>query len=221
MAMMRNEISITVCLLLCGMLFVSTSVAETAVGLETPPPGRISAANKRKLRPMIDAAAKRHGVDQDLVHAVIAAESGYNPAAVSRAGAIGLMQVMPATAADYGVRAAGELFAPETNVNVGTRHLKRLITKYRSVGQAIAAYNAGEGALESDRAMTYPETRRYAVQVIEFYRRNKGKAPLHVREIQIPSRRRISTPSVVGNLDPGLHAADPGNKSMLVLEWEK
>ena len=144
MAMMRNEISITVCLLLCGMLFVSTSVAETAVGLETPPPGRISAANKRKLRPMIDAAAKRHGVDRDLVHAVIAAESGYNPAAVSRAGAIGLMQVMPATAADYGVRAAGELFAPETNVNVGTRHLKRLITKYRSVGQAIAAYNAGE-----------------------------------------------------------------------------
>jgi soluble lytic murein transglycosylase-like protein len=221
MVMMRKEISIAACLLLCGMLCAPASAADTAAGLETPPPGRISAANKRKLGSMIDAAAKRHGVDQDLVHAVIAAESGYNPAAVSRAGAIGLMQVMPATAADYGVGSAEELFAPETNVNVGTRHLKRLITKYRSVGQAIAAYNAGEGALEADRAMTYPETRRYAVQVIEFYRRSKGKAPVKMREIQIPLRRRFKTPSVVGNLDPRLHAADPGDKSMLVLEWEK
>jgi hypothetical protein len=209
--------------LLCGCFLFAGGAAtvDAGQGLEAPPPGKISGTNKRTLRPMIDGIAKRHGVDKDLVHAVIAAESGYNPRALSPAGAIGLMQVMPATAADYGVQSPDDLFDPETNVKVGTRHLKRLISKYRSVGHAVAAYNAGEGAFEGNRAMTYPETRRYAVQVIDFYRRNKGKAPLKLREIRIPSRSRIKIPSVVGNLDPGLHRTDPGSKSMFVLEWEK
>jgi len=210
-------------LLFCGcFLFAAWGAAvEAGQGLEAPPPGKISGANKRTLRPMIDGIAKRHGVDKDLVHAVIAAESGYNPKAVSPAGAIGLMQVMPATAADYGVASADALFDPETNVKVGTRHLKRLISKYGSVGHAVAAYNAGEGAFEGNKAMTYPETRRYAVQVIDFYRRSKGKAPLNLKQIRIPSRSRIKIPSVVGNLDPGLHRTAPGTKSMFVLEWEK
>jgi soluble lytic murein transglycosylase-like protein len=209
--------------LLCGLLVApaAAAVAGAAAGLETPPPGKVSGSNKSALKPMIDGIAKRHGVDKDLVHAVIAAESGYDARAVSPAGAIGLMQVMPATAADYGVASAGDLFDPETNVKVGTRHLKRLITKYRSIGHAVAAYNAGEGALEANRAMTYPETRRYAVQVIEHYRRNKGKAPLKLREIRIPARSRIQIPSVVGKLDPGRHKPEPGGKSMFVLEWER
>jgi len=221
---MNKKKSLTIAtLVLCGLFLVSAGKAAAGTGeaLEAPAPGKISGSNKKKLRPMIDGIAKQHGVDKDLVHAVIAAESGYNPKAVSRAGAIGLMQVMPATAADYGISASDRLFDPETNVRVGTRHLKRLISKYRSVGHAVAAYNAGEGAFEGNRAMSYPETRRYAVQVIDFYRRNKGTAPLKLRDIHIPSRSRIKVPSVVRNLDPGLLRPDPGSKSMFVLEWEK
>jgi soluble lytic murein transglycosylase-like protein len=221
---MRNKQAlIALTILVWGLLSPAGGAiasAETSA-LETPPPGKISVSNKRKLQPMIDAVAKGHGVDKDLVHAVIAAESGYNPSAVSSKGAIGLMQVMPATAADYGIDSSDDLFDPKTNVKVGTRHLKRLISKYRSIGRAVAAYNAGEGALESNKAMTYPETRRYSVQVINLYRRYKGKQPLSLREVQIPSRSRIKVPSVVGNLDPGLHKAEPGSKSLFVLEWEK
>lgn len=230
---MTNDKSLIVAsLLFCCLLLAAdgTAAVDTPPGLEIPTPGKISGANKRKLKPMIDGIAKKHGVDKDLVHAVIAAESGYNPSAISRAGAIGLMQVMPTTAADYGVSSSDDLFKPETNVKVGTRHLKRLIAKYKSVGHAVAAYNAGEGALEANKAMTYPETRRYSVQVINYYRRNKGQPPLtlgkgqvprKLRQVRIPARSRIKIPSVVGNLDPKLHAADSGSKPMFVLEWEK
>jgi len=233
--MTKPKLAIGRTLALCGLLLAAgaASAAEATKDLETPAPGKTSGGNRRTLKPMIDAIAKQQGVDRDLVHAVIAAESGYNPAAVSSAGAIGLMQIMPATAADYGVTSANDLFRPETNVKVGTRHLKRLIAKYKSVGHAVAAYNAGEGALEDQRAMTYPETRRYSVQVVNYYRRSKGQAPLtlgpgpvpgkskRLRQVHIPARSRIKIPSVVGKLDPKAHAVGAGSKPMFVLEWEK
>lgn len=190
-------------------------------GLETPASGKISVSNKRKLKPMIDGVAKRRGIDADLVHAVIAAESGYNPQAVSPKGAIGLMQVMPATAGDYGIDSAEDLFDPKTNVNTGTRHLKRLLGKYKNIRHAIMAYNAGEGTLERTRgAVTYPETRMYTVRVINNYWRNKGKKPVNFRELGLtgPGRIKVVINSTVGNLDPGLHSFGPDSKPMFVLE---
>ena len=183
---------------------------------EVPPPSKPGTTNKRAFKPMIDGIAKQRGVDADLVHAVIAAESGYNPNAVSPKGAIGLMQVMPATAADYGVGSADALFDPKTNVDVGTRHLKRLLNKYGSIRQAVAAYNAGEGALErNNAALAYPETRRYQVQVFNNFWRNKGKEPHKLRELGLAP---LVIQSTFRNLDPGLHQVGPNSKPMFVLE---
>ncbi|TVQ93525.1 MAG: lytic transglycosylase domain-containing protein [Chromatiaceae bacterium] len=126
---------------------------------------------------MIDRLAQQYGVERDLVHAVIAAESAYRPHAVSPVGAVGIMQVMPATAADYGVHSIDALFDTETNIRTGIRHLRRLLGKY-PVGQAVMAYNAGEGALErSGGFVTYAETQRYAHRVLTSYLRTKNIAP--------------------------------------------
>ncbi len=143
----------------------------TAVGAdnpyETPPPGTISWENRKRLTPAIDRLARQYRVEPALVHAVIAAESGYNPRAVSPAGAIGLMQLLPATAREYGVE---DLFDPIANLTAGTRHLSRLLRKYRNISHALAAYNAGEGAVKRyRRSVTYLETRKYVVRVIKYY----------------------------------------------------
>lgn len=213
----RRPLAGLVAAILVAALSGGAAQATTASPeLEVPPPGKLSAANKRSLKPLIDGIAKQRGVDADLVHAVIAAESGYNPKAVSPKGAIGLMQVMPATAADYGVASVDDLFDPKTNVDVGTRHLKRLLGKYGSIRQAVAAYNAGEGALErNNAAIAYPETRRYQVHVFNNYWRNKGKAPHKLRELGLAP---LVIQSTFRNLDPGLHKVGPNSKPMFVLE---
>lgn len=127
---------------------------------------------------MVDETARQQGLDRDLVHALIRAESAYNPHAVSSAGAVGLMQVMPETAADYGVSLPEKLFEPATNLATGMRHFKRLLDKYGNIGSAVMAYNAGEGALErSGGFVTYAETQRYTHQVLTSYLNSKGIAP--------------------------------------------
>ena len=136
---------------------------------------RNAAANKRLYTPLIDSAAKRYGVDSALLHALIKVESNYDPNAVSHAGAIGLMQLMPETAAGYGVESREELFDPATNLDAGTRHLKRLLRKYKNISLALTAYNAGEGsAVRFRRSGAYTETRKYVVRVIRYYQRYKG-----------------------------------------------
>jgi soluble lytic murein transglycosylase-like protein len=206
---------------LCLPLVLQAEAVSSTDGLEIPPPGKISSANKRTLKPLIDGAAKRHGLDKDLVHAVIAAESGYNPNAVSPAGAIGLMQVMPATAADYGVDSVEELFDPAVNLDTGSRHLKRLLGKYKNLRQAIMAYNAGEGALAANGGIvTYDETRAYTLQVFNNYWRSKGKKPLAMRDLGLggKGRVRVVINSTVRNVDPGLHSFGPESKPMFILE---
>lgn len=137
-----------------------------------------SSPSRAELNAMVDQTAQTHGLDRDLVHALIRAESAYNPQAVSPAGALGLMQVMPATAADYGVNRAEALFEPATNLNTGMRHFKRLLSKYNNIGAAVMAYNAGEGALERGGGMvSYAETQRYTHQVLLAYLKSKGIAP--------------------------------------------
>jgi hypothetical protein len=141
------------------------------------PPG-VSPPSRAVILPMVDRVADRHGLDRDLVHALIRAESAYDAHAVSRVGALGLMQVMPTTAADYGVASVDALFDPAINLDTGMRHLKRLLARYGSIGPAVMAYNAGEGALERSAGfVTYPETQRYTHAVLVAYIRKKGIQP--------------------------------------------
>jgi soluble lytic murein transglycosylase-like protein len=117
----------------------------------------------------IQEAAERYGVPERLVSAVIRAESGFDPRAVSRAGAQGLMQLMPATATTLGVRDA---FNPQQNIDGGVRHLRGLIDRFgtRNLPLAIAAYNAGEGAVTRHGGIPpYQETRDYVARVLRFY----------------------------------------------------
>jgi hypothetical protein len=113
------------------------------------------------------------------VHAVVAAESAFNIHAVSPAGAVGLMQLMPATALDYGVSSRAALFDPSTNIDAGVRHLKRLLRKYRGdYGRVIMAYNAGEGVVDRTNGnVRYPETLNYTEAVVRRYRQLGGKEP--------------------------------------------
>ena len=145
------------------------------------------------LEKLVAAAAERHGVELALVKAVVAAESAYDPQAVSRAGARGLMQVMPATAADYGVADQDHLFDPETNLDTGTRHLKRLLAKYKNdYGRAIMAYNAGEGVVDRTGSMvTYAETLSYTEAVIRHYRRQGGTKPTEEALAKVRQLRKL------------------------------
>lgn len=144
--------------------------------LPRPPEGPVP--SEATIKTLIDRLARDHGLDLVLVHALIRAESGYDPHAVSPMGAVGLMQVMPATAADYGVESVERLFDPEVNLHTGMRHLKRLLGKYGAIGPAVMAYNAGEGALErSEGFVSYPETQRYTHRVLVEYLTRKGLQP--------------------------------------------
>ena len=107
----------------------------------------------------------RHGVDPRLVESVIRAESAFNPTAVSRTGARGLMQLMPQTAAMLGVR---DSFDPRQNIEGGVRHLRYLLDRYPgNVSLAVAAYNAGEGAVDSHRGIPpFAETQQYVQRVL-------------------------------------------------------
>lgn len=122
----------------------------------------------KTLSPLIEKTAARYRLDADLVHAVIRAESAYNPEAVSKKGAVGLMQLMPATAQRYGVSNRRD---PTQNVTGGVRYLRDLLLQFRSVSLALAAYNAGEGAVSryGNRVPPYPETRQYVNRVIRYY----------------------------------------------------
>lgn len=113
---------------------------------------------------IIVSAAAAHGVDPMLVRALIQVESGYRPRARSRRGAMGLMQLMPSTARAYQVR---NPFDPKTNIEAGIKHLKTLIDRFRGVELALAAYNAGPGAVERFNGVPpYKETRSYVSRIL-------------------------------------------------------
>ncbi|EIC28609.1 MULTISPECIES: transglycosylase SLT domain-containing protein [Methylomicrobium] len=128
--------------------------------------------NKHKFSDLINQAAYRHQVDPKLVHAVIQTESAYNAGAVSSAGAVGLMQLMPDTARRYGVDDRRD---PLQNVDGGTHYLRDLIEMFSpNLELAVAAYNAGEGAVikYNYSIPPYPETQNYVKQVLAAYNRS-------------------------------------------------
>ena len=127
-------------------------------------PGRNSL---KKFDEYVKKASQKYNVSSDLIHAVIRAESAYNPEALSTKGAGGLMQLMPGTATQYGV---SDRFSPEENIDGGTKYLKFLLDRYEGdIGLAVAAYNAGEGAVDKyGDVPPYPETKAYVQKVSLF-----------------------------------------------------
>lgn len=129
--------------------------------LRSPSPQR-HAMRVDAYRDMIEQYSALHGLDPDLVRAVIAVESDGDPLAVSARGAAGLMQLMPGTAAQLGVE---DIFDPEQNIASGTRYLRTLLDRFRSVEVALWAYNAGPGAVKRNRMPA--ETETYVPKVLK------------------------------------------------------
>lgn len=128
--------------------------------------------NKKRFADLIAEAANRHQVDVRLLHAVIQAESAYDASAISSAGAVGLMQLMPDTARRYGVINRND---PVQNIDGGTHYLKDLLRMFDSnLNLAVAAYNAGEGAVMryNNSIPPYPETQNYVKTVMSLYYRH-------------------------------------------------
>lgn len=207
-----------------------------------PTPPNCPRPSRAQIMAMIPAVANHYGVEEALIRAVITAESNFNAHAVSPAGAVGLMQLMPPTANDYGVSSVDKLFDPLTNLRTGTRHLKRLLNKYKNdYGRAIMAYNAGEGVVDrTNSQVTYRETLNYTEAVISNYQRQGGTAPTQTALTQVQTLREVKNPKQARRLlkkyldlsllslnveptlntrylNPALHDADPTGKPMFEL----
>jgi soluble lytic murein transglycosylase-like protein len=133
---------------------------------------RVSAA---EIDSAIDRAASRHGVDPNLVRALVKVESNFNPNAVSNKGAMGLMQLMPRTASGLSV---SNPFDPQQNVDAGVRHLRQLLDNFGGdVRLSLAAYNAGAGAVKRNGGVPrYVETQNYVKRITDLYWNKNGNA---------------------------------------------
>src|SRR5208337_2101671 len=132
-----------------------------------------SSRNMETFHSTVDEKAKLHNIDPQLVKAVIRAESNWNPDAISRKGALGLMQLMPSTAALLGV---ANPFDPEENIDGGVRYLKHMLERFNgNLTLALAAYNAGPKMVEKNGMVpSIPETVAYVKRVLEYYKGEKG-----------------------------------------------
>ena len=144
-----------------------------SVPAKAPVPAQIKAKSTDQI---VREASRVQGVDSDFIHSVIQQESGGNAKAVSRAGARGLMQLMPGTAAQLGV---ADSFSPEQNVHGGARYLRELLERYHGDAiKALAAYNAGPGAVDRYRGVPpYRETRLYVQRIVRQYNSKKQTGP--------------------------------------------
>ncbi|MEP6715386.1 MAG: lytic transglycosylase domain-containing protein [Terriglobia bacterium] len=125
---------------------------------------------------LIGVATEKHHVPAEFVKSIVAAESAFNSEALSPKGAMGLMQLMPATAREYGANAS----IPAQNVDAGTRYLRVLMNRYHRFGteslpRVIAAYNAGPGSVDRYKGVPpFDETRNYVVRVLGYLRQFRG-----------------------------------------------
>ena len=140
-----------------------------------PVPPTVQAVPQPFFRDLVEAAAKRYNMDADLITSVIAVESNFDPKAVSRKNARGLMQLLPETAAQLGVKNIDD---PAENIDAGTRYLRDLLQKYKNdLALALAAYNAGPDKIELyGRIPPFAETISYVRRVKSGYEKSKTKA---------------------------------------------
>lgn len=139
----------------------------------TPAAGKSAALNERAqlAQPMVERLSSQYGLDKHLVNALIRQESGFNPNAVSKAGAMGFMQLMPGTARDLGVNPAD----PAQNLEGGMRYLRGLIDQFHgNIPLALAAYNAGPAAVKRHKGIPpYEETQQYVRNILSMYLKAK------------------------------------------------
>jgi hypothetical protein len=147
----------------------SRPVEHSDVKSDRSPPSLSGKMTERLLDPIIHEAASRYEVDPNLVKAIIMAESSYNPKAVSKKGAKGLMQLMPKTAKALGVK---DSFNPEHNINGGVKYFRQLLNQFNGdVKLALAAYNAGSRKVKKYNGIPpFKTTRYYVKKVIEYHR---------------------------------------------------
>lgn len=160
-----------------------------------------AAEARQRYRALIEEHSRRRGLDPRLVFAVVEVESAYRPTARSHKGAVGLMQLMPATAAQLAV---DDPYDPEQNVRGGTAYLARMLDRFGSLELALAAYNAGPEAVDRHGGVPpYRETRRYVERVLRLYDGRVARLP----EVAPPPGRkpyivRGSDGSIVITTDP-------------------
>src|SRR6202035_3074062 len=137
---------------------------------------------------IVEAAAARYSMDADLITSVIAAESNFDPKAVSKKNARGLMQLLPETAARFGVR---NIFDPQENIDAGTHYLRDLLQRYNNdLALALAAYNAGpERVQHFGRVPPYAETASYIRRVKRAYEKSKAGLTLETAPPQTPNKK--------------------------------
>ena len=156
-------------LFLSSPLFPNSTDQLLPQNLRPGPKASNSLQGKQDFDPIVQEAAQKYGVEPTLIKAVIQTESAGNPRAVSQAGAQGLMQLMPGTAAEMG---ASDSFNPAQNIMAGTRYLRQLLDRYRGDTRlALAAYNWGMGNLENRPQSMPQETKNYIATVEDYYRR--------------------------------------------------
>jgi soluble lytic murein transglycosylase-like protein len=206
-----NIIAIALILLGCGIGY--ESIKPQSKQLELPNVNSPIRYTWPEVKPPVDihaiihAAAKKHNISAALVKGIVAAESNFNPDAVSPKGAVGLMQLLPSTAQELGV----DPTIPEQNVDAGTRYLGLLLKRYSryrdGLRRAIAAYNAGPGVVDRFRGVPpYRETRNYLTRVLaymgQYQKEGDRKAPFDDRKADYAS------------LAPGLFVAAANSSSI-------
>jgi len=167
----------------------SSEIESVATLPDPPAPTKAPATSKADVRSLLSHAGEQHDIDVELLASIVHAESDGRANAVSRTGAQGLMQLMPGTAHNLGVK---DSFQPDQNINGGTAYLDALLTRYHdNLGLALAAYNAGPAAVDKYHGIPpYRETRAYVARVMtEFKRRKQQMAHPSVQTASAAAQR--------------------------------